>query len=53
MTVMMRDKRNVEIKWSQVDTRSPGWQRRENNGDECGNPNNCADLSHGRHLKKP
>jgi hypothetical protein len=46
MMVMVPDKRHVEIKWSQVDAKRRGWQRRENNGGEYGDPNNCADLSH-------
>jgi hypothetical protein len=29
-----------------VDAKRRGWQRAENNGGECGNPKNSADLSH-------
>jgi hypothetical protein len=46
MTVVVPDKRHVEIKPPQVDAKRRGSQRAENNGGECGNPENSADLSH-------
>jgi hypothetical protein len=44
--VMVPDKRQVKIKPSQVEAKGRGWQRGENNGGECGNAQNSADLSH-------
>jgi hypothetical protein len=35
--VMVSDKRQVEIKPSQVEAKGRGWQGGENNGGECGN----------------
>jgi len=45
MTVMMPDKRHVEIKRSQMDAKCRNSRRRETNG-ECGNYKNSTDLSH-------
>ena len=45
MAVMMPDKRHVEIKRPQMDSKCRNW-RRETNGGERGNSKNSADLSH-------
>ena len=43
---MVPDKRQTEMKRSQMEAKGRGWRRGENNGRECGNPKNSADLSH-------
>ena len=35
--VMMPDRRQTKMKWSQVKAKGRGRQRRENNGGKCGN----------------
>jgi hypothetical protein len=45
VTVMMPEKRHVEIKRSEMDAKCRNW-RRETNGGECGDSKNSANLSH-------
>src|SRR5262249_21950991 len=44
--IMVPDKRQAEMKRSQMEPKGRGWRGGENNGRECGNPKNSADLSH-------
>jgi hypothetical protein len=44
--VIAPNKRQSEVKRSQVEAKGRGWRRGENSGNECGNPKNNADLSH-------
>jgi hypothetical protein len=44
--IMVPEKRQTEMKRSEVYAKGRGRQRRENNGGEYGNPQTSADLSH-------
>ena len=44
--VVVPDKRQANIKRSEVDAISSGWEGRKNNGGECGNSKDNADRPH-------